>query len=100
MLWNWAVDSSFAGRFTVQFAPAGGTSGVGIETVRVLALRGAYVFIAARNYDKYLAAKEKILESNSVAQIDYLNVDLANLASVRKAASEFLATKLPLNILV
>ncbi|KAG6541006.1 hypothetical protein Mapa_017579 [Marchantia paleacea] len=78
----------------------GGTSGVGLETVRVLALRGAYVFIAARNYDKYLAAKEKILESNSGAQIDYLNVDLANLASVRKAASEFLATKLPLNILV
>ncbi|KAL2621679.1 hypothetical protein R1flu_001884 [Riccia fluitans] len=78
----------------------GGTSGVGLETARVLALRGAYVFIAARNYEKYVTVKQKILDGNPEAQIDYLEMDLANLASVRKAAAEFLATKLPLNILI
>lgn len=79
---------------------AGGASGIGAETARVLALRGAHVIIAARNMDAANEAKNLILESNPTARIDLLKLDLCSLKSVRAFANSFIAMNLPLNILM
>ncbi|KAJ3686716.1 hypothetical protein LUZ61_015880 [Rhynchospora tenuis] len=78
----------------------GGASGIGLETARVLALRGAHVIIAARNMEAAYNAKVLILENNPKARIDTIQLDLSSLKSVRAFAEEFLSKDLPLNILI
>ncbi|XP_074568262.1 short-chain dehydrogenase TIC 32 B, chloroplastic-like [Curcuma longa] len=78
----------------------GGASGIGTETARVLALRGARVIIAARNMDAANAAKKLILQTSPSARVDILKLDLSSLKSVRAFADEFLSMNLPLHILI
>ncbi|KAH9613365.1 hypothetical protein KSS87_019938, partial [Heliosperma pusillum] len=77
-----------------------GASGIGLETARVLALRNAHVFIAARNIKSANEAKELILKDNKSARVDVLKLDLCSFKSVRDCANQFLALNLPLNILI
>ncbi|KAK6942935.1 Short-chain dehydrogenase/reductase SDR [Dillenia turbinata] len=78
----------------------GGASGIGLETARVLALRGAYVIIAARNLDAANKAKDLILKDNQAARVDILKLDLCSMKSIRAFAESFNALNLPLNILI
>eukprot|EP00262_Sarcandra_glabra_P003358 TRINITY_DN14034_c0_g1_i1.p1 TRINITY_DN14034_c0_g1~~TRINITY_DN14034_c0_g1_i1.p1 ORF type:complete len:323 (-),score=56.25 TRINITY_DN14034_c0_g1_i1:284-1252(-) len=78
----------------------GGASGIGTETARVLALRGAHVIIAARNIEAANDAKQLILKDNGSARVDVLKLDLCSLKSVRDFADTFNALNLPLNILI
>ncbi|KAL9262027.1 Short-chain dehydrogenase TIC 32 B, chloroplastic-like protein [Drosera capensis] len=78
----------------------GGASGVGLETSRVLALRGAQVIIGARNVKAAVDAKELILQENRSARVDVVPLDLASIQSVREFADSFNALSLPLNILI
>ncbi|XP_023739406.1 short-chain dehydrogenase TIC 32 B, chloroplastic isoform X1 [Lactuca sativa] len=87
-----------AGDLTVVIT--GGASGIGLETSRVLALRGAHVIIAARNVEAANEAKQNILKSNENAKIDVLQLDLSSLKSVKDFADNFIALNLPLNILI
>ncbi|KAJ7541110.1 hypothetical protein O6H91_10G046600 [Diphasiastrum complanatum] len=78
----------------------GGASGVGAETARVLALRGAHVIIAARNLNAAAKVKEQILSHIPGARVDVMKLDLSSMASVRSFASDYIDRKLPLNILI
>ncbi|KAI0498282.1 hypothetical protein KFK09_021523 [Dendrobium nobile] len=78
----------------------GGASGIGAETARVFALRRAHVIIAARNVEAANDTKKIIIESNPAARVDIMKLDLSSLKSVRAFADNFLATGLPLNILI
>lgn len=78
----------------------GGASGIGVETARVFALRGAHVILAARNMEAANAAKRLILESIPAARVDVLKLDLSSLKSVRAFADNFLGMDLPLNVLI
>ncbi|KAG6504339.1 hypothetical protein ZIOFF_036671 [Zingiber officinale] len=78
----------------------GGSSGIGAETARVLAQRGAQVIIGARNLEAANAVKQNILESTPSARIDIIQIELSSLKSVRAFADKFLAMDLPLNILI
>lgn len=78
----------------------GASSGVGMETARVLAMRGAQVVMAVRNVAAGEAVKENILQESSSARVRVLELDLSSKASVRKFSSEFKSLKLPLNILI
>ncbi|KAI3793682.1 hypothetical protein L1987_36302 [Smallanthus sonchifolius] len=78
----------------------GGASGIGLETTRVLATRGAHVIIAARNTKAANEAKQAILENHENAKIDVLELDLSSLKSVKAFADSFKALNLPLNILI
>ncbi|KAI3443016.1 uncharacterized protein J3R85_000367, partial [Psidium guajava] len=78
----------------------GGASGIGFETARVLALRGARVVIAARNMDAANEAKRLILDDNGDARVDVLKLDLCSMNSIRAFVSNFIALDLPLNILI
>ncbi|XP_060957853.1 short-chain dehydrogenase TIC 32 B, chloroplastic isoform X2 [Cannabis sativa] len=78
----------------------GGGSGIGLETSRVLALRGAHVIIAARNTDAANKAKQVILNEIENAKVDVLKLDLSSTKSVRSFVDNFHALHLPLNILI
>ncbi|KAL0309831.1 UNVERIFIED_CONTAM: Short-chain dehydrogenase B, chloroplastic [Sesamum radiatum] len=78
----------------------GGSSGIGTETARVLALRNAHVVIAARNIEAANEAKRLILKGNKNARVDVLRLDMASLKSVKAFADVFIALNLPLNILI
>ncbi|XP_062029496.1 short-chain dehydrogenase TIC 32, chloroplastic-like [Rosa rugosa] len=78
----------------------GATNGIGLETARVLALRGVHVVMAVRNMDAGTNVKEAILKEIPDAKIDVMELDLSSLASVRKFGAEFDSRGLPLNILI
>ncbi|RDY14795.1 Short-chain dehydrogenase TIC 32, chloroplastic, partial [Mucuna pruriens] len=78
----------------------GTTHGIGIETSRVLALRGVHVIMAARNVIAANDVKEAILKEIPTAKVDAMELDLSSMESVRKFASEFNSSGLPLNILI
>ena len=78
----------------------GATSGIGVETTRVLALRGVHVIMAVRNKVAANDIKEAILKEIPSAKIDVMELDLSSMESVKKFASEFNSSGLPLNILM
>ncbi|XP_022767508.1 short-chain dehydrogenase TIC 32, chloroplastic-like [Durio zibethinus] len=78
----------------------GGASGIGLETSRVLALRGVHVIIAARNLKAANEAKKLILTEGETARVDVLELDLCSIKSIRVFADNFIALNLPLNILI
>jgi NAD(P)-dependent dehydrogenase (short-subunit alcohol dehydrogenase family) len=82
----------------------GANTGIGYETARVLALRGASVTLACRDIAKAEAARQRILRESDgridVAALHLLRLDLGHLASVRTAASELLASGRPLHLLI
>ncbi|XP_074574202.1 short-chain dehydrogenase TIC 32 B, chloroplastic-like [Curcuma longa] len=78
----------------------GGSSGIGAEAARVMALRGAHVIIGARNVEAANTVKQSILESTPSARIDIIPIELSSLKSVRAFAEKFLEKDLPLNILI
>ncbi|KAA1472365.1 NAD(P)-binding protein [Dentipellis sp. KUC8613] len=75
-----------------------GNTGIGKETVRALLVHNATVYLAARSLDKAHAAIAD-LKADTGKQAIYLKLDLANLASVRAAASQFLAGETQLHVL-
>ncbi len=77
----------------------GVTSGLGEITARELARGGAEVVLAARNAEKLEATTVSIRSAVPDALLVPLSLDLADLASVRKAAEEA-AAKGPLDVLV
>ena len=82
----------------------GVTSGIGKETARVLALRGAHVILASRNVQKLNATKaaleKSLARSGKTAKFDILQLDLGDLDSVRAAAAKFKEMGLGLHLLI
>lgn len=72
----------------------GGASGLGLETVRVLAARGARIIVPARNPD---AARKTLAE---IAGVEVEEMDLVDLGSVSAFAEKFIATGTPLHLLI
>uniref|UniRef100_A0A5B6Z133 Short-chain dehydrogenase TIC 32 n=1 Tax=Davidia involucrata TaxID=16924 RepID=A0A5B6Z133_DAVIN len=78
----------------------GASSGIGTETTRVLVLHGVQVIMAVRNTDTGRKVKEAILKEIPNAKIDVMELDLSSMASVRRFASEYNSSGLPLNLLI
>ncbi|CAA0831558.1 NAD(P)-binding Rossmann-fold superfamily protein [Striga hermonthica] len=78
----------------------GASSGIGTETTRVLASCGVHVIMAVRNVESGKNVKETIIKEIPNAKIDVMELDLGSLASVRKFASEYNSSSLPLNLLI
>ena len=68
----------------------GANSGLGLETSRELARKGATVVMAARNMEKGEAARTEILGDLPDASVDLRQLDLASLDSVRDFTSKLL----------
>lgn len=78
----------------------GASGGLGEETARALAAKGAAVTITARDVPKGEAAAAKIRESTGNADIDVRELELADLASVRAFAEGYLADHDKLDLLI
>ncbi|MFS7899004.1 putative very-long-chain 3-oxoacyl-CoA reductase [Helianthus anomalus] len=78
----------------------GATSGIGLETARVLALRGVNVVMPVRNLEAGEKIKESIAEKIPNAKLEVMELDVSSLESVRKFASRYCQKGLPLNILI
>ncbi|KAH9833337.1 uncharacterized protein C8Q71DRAFT_775100 [Rhodofomes roseus] len=76
----------------------GGNVGIGRETIKALLQHNAKVYMASRNKDKATAAIQALKEETGKEAI-FLELDLSVLASVRKAAAEFLSKEPELHIL-
>ena len=79
----------------------GANSGIGAVTARELALQGYHVFLACRDADKAQQVINAIdQQSRGQAKAEFIPLDLASLDSIRACAAQFLAKKLPLNLLI
>ncbi len=78
----------------------GSSSGIGYETARVLAEKNATVIMAVRNLDKGNAAADKIMAGRQNADITVMELDLANLESVRSFAAKFKENYSRLDLLI
>jgi retinol dehydrogenase-12 len=78
----------------------GANAGIGCATARELASRGGRVHLGCRSRAKGEAAVAAITAATGSDQVRLLLVDLADLASVRKAADEFLRLGEPLHVLI
>ncbi|KAH8106655.1 NAD-binding protein [Phellopilus nigrolimitatus] len=76
----------------------GGYSGIGKETVKALLEHNATVYIAGRSEDKANTAIKELKEFSDNKPV-FLQLDLANLDSVSKAAKEFLRKEKKLHVL-
>lgn len=66
----------------------GANSGIGFETAKALARKGAYLVMVCRNEDKAEAARQEIIEETSNPGIDIVLCDFAIQAEIRNAAEE------------
>ncbi|MET0290505.1 MAG: oxidoreductase [Pseudoxanthomonas sp.] len=69
------------------FLVTGGTSGIGYESAKALAAAGAQVIIAARTQKKGEEAMAGIRQETPDANVQFQELDLADLASVRTLAT-------------
>jgi len=82
--WTSADVTDQRGRTAVV---TGANSGIGFETARILAERGARVVLACRSLDKATVACDTIRATVPDADIHTVTLDLASAESVREAAS-------------
>jgi NAD(P)-dependent dehydrogenase (short-subunit alcohol dehydrogenase family) len=78
----------------------GGSSGLGQETARVLAARGAHVILTARDVPKGESVAAGIRASTGNERVEVEELELGSLKSVRAFARRFLARHPALHILV
>lgn len=78
----------------------GANTGIGFETARVLAARGARVVLACRNLDKAHAAEQRIVTETGSQRVEVVQVDLSDLDSVRRAAADLNARCNHIDILI
>jgi len=95
--WTSADIPDQSGRIAVV---TGANSGVGFETARQLAFRGAHVILAVRNESRGRAAAAAIGEEHPGASVEVRRLDLADLASVGQFADRFATEGGELDLLV
>jgi len=95
--WTVADVGDQSGRIAVI---TGATSGLGLETARVLAQHGATVILAGRDEAKTSAAIDVILASRPSAVVEPAGLDLTSLESVRAAAAGLTARFPKLDLLI
>ena len=78
----------------------GATTGLGLETARTLASAGAHVILGSRTVDKGQAAVAAVREAVADASVEHVQMDLADLATVRACADGVLAGHAALHLLV
>ncbi len=85
-MWTEADIPDLSGTQTIV---TGANSGIGLETSRALAEKGAHVVLACRNLEKGNEAAGSIRQKNSRVDIEVMELDLSDLSSVRVFAEAF-----------
>jgi len=95
---GWSADDipDLSGRIAVV---TGANSGIGYETARALARRGARVVLGCRDSQRAESAVRSIIADLPDARVRSMPLDLASLASVRAFAEAFIAEYPQLDLL-
>ncbi len=96
MVWTEADIPDQSGRLALV---TGANSGLGLETARALAARGARVLLACRDPERGEQARQALAPIAS-AGIEVLAMDLADLASVARAAEQVATSHGQLDLLI
>ncbi|MBN1335073.1 MAG: SDR family NAD(P)-dependent oxidoreductase [Deltaproteobacteria bacterium] len=91
-----SCEADLAGKTTVI---TGATSGIGLETARLFASRGASLVCCNRNADKSRALEEELRDRHGT-EVRTLLTDFSSLARTRECAEALLALKEPIDILI
>jgi NAD(P)-dependent dehydrogenase (short-subunit alcohol dehydrogenase family) len=97
MAWTEMDIPDQSGRVAVV---TGANGGLGLETARALAGKGALVVMAARNLHKGEVARRTIVADNATANLDIRPLDLGSLSSVRKFAEGMVADHPHIDLLI
>ncbi|KAF1995911.1 NAD(P)-binding protein [Amniculicola lignicola CBS 123094] len=87
------------------FIITGGSSGIGFELCKILYGVGGKVYMLTRSKSNAADARSRIIQSfdetdaNQTGIVDFIHMDLEDLASVQTAAKEFLLREKRLNVL-
>lgn len=95
--WKAEDIPSQAGR---RFLITGGNSGIGYHAALKLARKGAQAVLACRDLERGKAAIAQLAEEAPGSHIELALLDLASLDSVRTFATDQLASKQPLHVLI
>lgn len=87
MSWTPAQIPDQTGRIAVI---TGANSGIGLETARELAAKGATVVMACRSQKKAEEAMANIRRTHSAAKLDFVALDLSQQANIKHAAETVL----------
>jgi retinol dehydrogenase 12 len=82
------------------FIVTGANTGIGKITAKELARAGAHVLLACRTKDKTDPVIEEIKRETGNANVEYVQLDLSDLASVRACAEAILARNVPIHGLI
>lgn len=82
------------------FLVTGGNTGIGLAAAREFTRRGGQVYLACRSRDKGEAAAASIAAETGRDAARFIELDLADLSSVRRCAAEFLALDQELHVLL
>ena len=82
------------------FIITGANTGIGKITAKELARQGAHVIVACRSKDKTMPVIEEIKRDTGNPEVEFIALDLGDLASVRKCAEELVARNVPFHGLV
>jgi retinol dehydrogenase 12 len=78
----------------------GSTSGIGKETAKVLAAKGAVLVLPVRDSMKGEILRDEILEKNPEARLDFIQCDLSSFSSIRAFAADFKSKYKNLHLLI
>ncbi len=96
MDWSESEIPDQSGRVAVV---TGANSGIGFETARALAEKGARVVLACRSSEKGREAEGRIRSAVPKASVRFMSLDLGSLASVEQFCKDFAAAENKLDIL-
>lgn len=82
------------------FIVTGANTGIGKITARELARGGAHVILACRSQDKTAVVIDEIKREIGNAHVEYVHLDLGDLASVRACAEALIARNVPFHGLI
>ncbi|KAF5307638.1 hypothetical protein FQR65_LT06693 [Abscondita terminalis] len=94
------VCSSYAKMNNKTVIVTGATSGIGKETARDLAKRGARVILACRNLDKANQTRDEIVKTTGNQNVIVKKLDLTSQKSIREFAKDINATEQQLDVLI
>ena len=78
----------------------GANSGTGFAATKFMSAKGATIVMACRNPDKANKALQSIKNDNAEAKLDFIQLDLSSLASIKQFSEEFKKKYSSLDILI